>query len=237
MSDAYETPPSGAVGWLYGAGPPPVGYNKLRSGTTTYTIDTPDYVPITSFISNLDAATPWTWGQAADGRIQITAGTNELTWLDRLGWLLGFDREGYESEGAIAPPVTARQISPAIIPLFARTYDRIERERERKLVIDRFGRGHGYVFGAADIWRWTLRLHRTGLAAWRTGWCARGPIYLSPFTLAQHRASSITHHSPSNPGGLVICRVLGTEGAPRPIDRVGRMYELTLVTARATEGL
>ena len=226
---AYPAPPTGAIGWLYG-GFGRQGYRRVRVGASTTLLTWQQDFP--AGLGVLDAATPWTWSVGADGRVQLAGATDELVWLDRLGWSLGFDREGMQSEGSVTT-LTARELSPACIPLFARTYEAIDRERERQLVIDRFGRGHGYVFGKVDLWRWQLRMHRTGLAAWRTRWCARGPLMISPNTVAQHRAGTAIAWSPSTPGGYVRGRVLGTEGEPRPIDSIGRMYELTVITANA----
>lgn len=227
MTQAYEKPPTGAVGWMFGW-VPATGYCKVRVDSVDLAT-TGDH-DMRDFLNGLQSATGLTWTTRADGRMEVTGSGQTLTWLDRLGWLLGFDREGRQREG-VAGTLTARSISPALIPLFSRTFERIDRERERSLVLDRWGRAHGYAWGDVDIFRWRVRMHRTGLEAWKTGWCARGMVTLTPFGMDAHRAGAVTAWSPSTPGGAYGGRLLGTEGGAQPIDAARTMFDLTLVTA------
>lgn len=231
---AYETPPSGMVGWLYGYIDATVpGYRKWLGISATYSsyfqLNTKGFFP--DILAAINAENGFVFDVDTDGRVKCTShlfidGRN-CVWQDRLGWLLGFDCEPQFDSG-LWSSLKAPLISPACIPLFSRTFEKIDRERERSLVIDRFGRPHGYVFGKADLWRWNVRMHRTGLAAFKTGWCQRGPVMLSPYTFAQHQVGP-TAWSPSTPGGYLKCRVIGTEGDPTPIDKLKRMFNVRLI--------
>ncbi|MFO0749127.1 MAG: hypothetical protein U1F43_26215 [Myxococcota bacterium] len=78
--------------------------------------------------------------------------------------------------------------SPAAIPLLSCEASRVDRSQEREFKLDRFGRGHGFIFGNADLWRFHLVLEAPAKASLETGWCLS--------------AESWSRHSPSTPISL-----------------------------------
>lgn len=228
-----------AVGWLYGqvlADSINVGYRSLVLSGSTRSVTVTGPVDAWSFLSALDAAiAPSNWDVNVNGS-EIWLGrvgvSRTVTWLDRLGWLLGYDTEPGEVEAA-TEALYPRQPSPIAVPLLSCSREDLTREQARQLDLDRFGRGFGNGFGDAELRRFRVQLDRPGFEALRAGWCLTGGVVtLSPYTLAQHLAGTVTAFSESSPVGYHRGRIVGVEGGDW-IDAEGphRLYETTLVLA------
>lgn len=222
------------IGWLYGrvitADP---GYRQVQVGVTVRTVASGAYW-WHEFVTALNATLATAgWAAAADaqGRVTLSGSSAVITWPDRAGWLCGFDSEPADAEVAAAS-LTSRAVSPAALPLYSAVRRAVGRDQERQLKLNRHGRGHGYVFGAADIWRWTVRLHRTGLEALESGWCKSGRVLVSPYTVAQHQAGSAVAWTAAASFGYVEGKVLGLDGG-RWLDAARQLYEVDLIMTTA----
>lgn len=187
------------------------GYRTMRVGATTITI--PDaHQAWPDFIDALDTALgAVSWAAAHDslGRVVLSGPSSTLTWVDRLGWLLGMDREPATAEAATTS-ITSRVPPPGALPLVCLDVAEVDIKRERRLTLDRYQRGHGYVWGGARVWEWTLTMHHEVAAQFERGWCMRGKVTLSPVDAASY--SGATAWSGSDPTGYVEGYVVGLQG-------------------------
>ena len=167
----------------------------------------PDYIDaIDNELSSEDPG--YSCSGLADGRVEVV-GSSIIEWPDRLGWLLGFESEPGTNEGADST-VTSRAVAPGAIPLLSANWSAIDRKTENKIMVDRHLRGHGYAYGSADVWRWSVVMHVSALAALRAGWCLSGKVTVA--TEAPADFGSATAWSKTNPGGYVDGMILGVEG-------------------------
>ena len=155
-----------------------------------------------------------------------------VTWPDRLGALLGFDAEPGDAEPS-ATSLTPRAVSPCCLPLQSIERELVTREQQRSLVIDRFGRGLGSVFGDAEVWRLAVKMDKPTFLALRNGWAVSGcPVTVSGFTLAEHIAATAYAYDSDHAGGYHAGRIIGVEGGSWPDLTAGRtLYETTLILA------
>lgn len=231
-------PSERAVGWIYGrvfVRSDVPGYRSLSLDGVTRTVagsaldawellealDTA--LGASNWDVNIDGSAYWL------GRVSVS---RTVRWLDRLGWLLGFDAEPDEEE-APTEALWPRAPSPILIPLLSCEREEIPREQARRLQLDRFGRGFGDSFGDAETRRFRVMLDRPGFEALKAGWCLGGGIVtISPYTAAQHIAGTVTAFSATSPIGYHRGRVLGVE-AGRWLDNAGphRLYETSIVLA------
>jgi hypothetical protein len=79
-------------------------------------------------------------------------------------------------------------------------------EVERRQIVDRHRRNQGFVWGAADVFRCSLTMHRWALEALQTGWCLRGRVTLGGATKLS------TPIGLSDPDGAITGYVLGVDG-------------------------
>lgn len=188
------------------------GYRKVSLGGSVKTVAEGHYrfdAYLTAVNSAISSA-GWAVAASATGLVTLTkaSGTAAVVWTDRLGWLLGFDREAGDGEGTVGS-VVARRPSPAAIPLLGATWDQVSITQERQFMVDRSQRGHGYVFGSARIWRWQLTMDHTALKALKTGWCLGDTVVVSaagPTTIGSDSAWST-----SNTGGYMAGTPIGIE--------------------------
>ncbi len=207
------------------------GTRTVRVGATTVTVAS-GYQAWPDFIDALDTAlgaVSWAATHDSLGRVVLSGPSSALTWVDRLGWLIGMDREPATGEGA-ATSMTSRVPPPGALPLLGATWDEVDVQRERRLELDRYQRGHGYVWGGARVWRWRLVMHHTAVAQLQTGWCVRGKVTLSPVDAASYGAA--TAWSGADPDGYLEGHVIGLEG----IDWQGPTRELATVRLLVATG-
>lgn len=224
------------VAWLFGyVDTDSPGYRKLAVDGTTVTL-TPGYYAFPSLVFEVEnalSAVDWYAdfaGSGVTGQVELGGSVATVTAVDRLAWLLGFDLEVGEVLG-VGDLFQARAPSPAAVPLQHCVWSVVDREAERELQLDRFGRGHGYVYGAADVWRFSIRVDQAGYDALRTGWVLAGRVIVSPFTPAQHKVGAAVAWSADTPTGYVTGRVLGLEPGGRWRDNTAgrRLWEGSLL--------
>ena len=196
-----------AHGWLYSwVQTEAPGYRKVDLNGTVYTA-TASHLRWDLYLADLSAlltAAPEAWAVAQDSTGKVTLGGDaaDLTWTDRAGWLMGFGREAGSGESAITQTVS-RYVPPGGIPCLGVTWDAIDIERDRELVLDRSRRQQGYAFGGCRVWRVRATMTRYALEALNTGWCLRGKI-----TALGSNAAAI---APGEPTGALTGYVLGLE--------------------------
>jgi hypothetical protein len=186
------------------------GYRTMRVGASTITIPSA-YQAWPDFIDSLNTqlgAVSWAAAHDSLGRVVLTGSSSALTWVDRLGWLLGMDKEPLTGEGATTS-MTSRVPPPGALPLLGATWSEVDIKRERRLTLDRYQRGHGYVWGSARVWRWSLTMHHAAVTQLQTGWCMRGKVTISPVVASAY--SGATAWSGSNADGYLEGHVVGLE--------------------------
>lgn len=214
MSEAYPSWPAGTA-WLYTwVDTDSPGYRKMETSAGTLTIPAGHHA-WWDLIDELDtlvqAATTGGVSVESDGTVDCDLAGDTYAGGDRLPWLLGFDRgpeTGVTSVGSnprsVVPP-------PGGLPLMEASWERIDRRKEEQLTVDRHLRGHGYVWGAADVWRIRLMVHREVWRQLRTRWATGGKVTVSRDTVAAHQAGTPTAWSGSNPTGYLTGHALGVE--------------------------
>ncbi len=194
------------IGWLDSGLP---GYRSLTIGGTGHTI--PDaYQRVTEAVDALSselAASGWSAEVLANGRVRLTGSSADLTWPDRLGWLLGFETEPGDSDTG-KTSLTSSSVPPGIVPLYGADVEAVDLTQEEDLSVDRHLRGHGYVWGGAAVWRVRAMASAEAVRALKAGWVLRGKVTLSP-TL--HPATAGAWDAETNPGGYLDGHVMGLE--------------------------
>lgn len=232
----YPAIPSGQT-WIYGSahiGVP--GHRQIKLGGVTYTITPPPSQPLDfwDLLDEVDGAVAGAgWSLDVTGSSWSLSGPSAaaLEWPDRLGALLGFDAEPGDVE-PLAAAYSPRAVSLACIPLESCERVQITREQERRLDVTRFGRGHGYSFGAADLWSLRVVVAREAFHALRSRWCVSGgPVVVSSYTLAQHLAGSAVAFDADHPTGYLRGRAIGVDGGWPDASGPHRWFEFDLVMA------
>jgi len=217
------------LGWHYGSVP---GYTEIKINSDQYS-QGPGYLSMPAMVADLHSQMSGDGHSiaiGADGRVTVTAGASPITvtWADRLGWLLGFGTEPAQTTTSATASVTGA-VSPGIIPLYGAQWDGIALRQEVDLRSDRQLRGHGYAWGTAAIWNFTLTMSADAVAALQSGWCARGKITISP-TLTLGNAWDAT----TDPGGYIDGHVLSI-GPPQWQSDLRTVAVVELLLARAVE--
>lgn len=166
-------------------------YSPASSGTGGYRFDA--YL---DEINTVIAAYPSTLTWETSGRVQ---GDGLVIVCDRLGWVIG---HGAEASALFFGDVSAF-VPPAGIPLMGATWEHVETDADRRLILDESLRNQGYAWGAAQLWRCKLVMHRYALEALQTGWCLNGRVCLA----AANKLS--TPFSLSDPTGYIDGYVVG----------------------------
>lgn len=174
----------------------------------------------------LTTAAGWTASIGTTGLVTVAGSSGTVGYPDRLGWLLGLAREANTVESAAATSKLSRFIPPGGIPLLGLTWESVEYEREREMIMDRSRRQSGYVWGGARVWRWRLHMTKWAYEALITGWCLRGKVTLV--------GSNTTAISDSVPTGALTGHVLGLEGAPAWDGPTQLTARVTLLVAGAS---
>ena len=162
------------------------------------------------------------------GRVVI-AGSAPMTWTDRLGWMIGLDVKPGDTSGSSATRTSDRP-PPAAIPLMSVSWSRIDRAVETNIAVDRHRRGHGYLFGDADLMRFRLLLHVQALRSFRAGWCLAGQVIISTKNPADFSTDALW--SPSNTDGYVQGYVVGVEKG-KWIDSTQTLWQTDLIVSKA----
>ena len=97
-------------------------------------------------------------------------------------------------------------IPPAGIPLLGATWESVTSEVERRQIVDRHRRNQGFVWGASEVFKCSLTMHRWALEALQTGWCLRGKVTLGGATKLD------TPVGLADPDGAITGYVLGIDG-------------------------
>jgi len=180
----------------------------MRVGATAVTVAS-GYQAWPDFIDALNTAlSAVSWAATHDslGRVVLSGPSSALTWVDRLGYLLGMDREPLTGESATTSRAS-RMVPPGAIPVLGATWAEVDVRSETRIELDRYMRGHGYVFGAGRVWEWRLKMHRTSVRALEIGWCLRGKVTISGVDAASYGAASAWDGS--TPGGYLEGHVVG----------------------------
>lgn len=207
------------------------GHKTLKLGANTITLSG-GHQRFPNILKELDTAlNPYSWDVSTDslGRVVLSGPSAVIEWTDHLGWLLGFDRLAGETESATTS-LTARVVAPACLPLYGASWEQIDLEQEREVVVDRTLRSHAYVYGGARVWRWTLRMPHQAVTALRTGWLQRGKVTLSADDYAAWFAGTPTAWSGSNPSGYVDAYMVGIQ----KVDWLNDMHDAADVTLIVT---
>ena len=162
------------------------------------------------------------------GRVVIS-GSAPMTWTDRLGWMIGLDVKPGDTSGSGATRTSDRP-PPAAIPLMSVSWSRIDRAVETNIAVDRHRRGHGYLFGDADLMRFRLLLHVQALRSFRAGWCLAGQVIISTKNPADFSTDALW--SPSNTDGYVQGYVVGVEKG-KWIDSTQTLWQTDLIVSKA----
>lgn len=197
-----------AAAWLLGYVECSVpGYRSFVANATTYTVTTghhrfDDFLAAMNFGPFGDTADTVTdWSATGKGRFDDGGASAAITdTADRLGWLVG---GGVEADAGLGVP--ARFIPPAGIPLIGATWDRVEKDADRRKIVDTYRRNQGYTWGAANLFTCRLYMHRYAFEALSTGWCMRGKVTLGG------AAKLDDPWSLSDPKGAITGYVIGVE--------------------------
>lgn len=224
----WPTPQAYLYGWIDTDSP---GYRKIADGGSTYTAAA-GYQRLPALLDAMETATGETFAQDTDGKIVVGVPGfgNDPTWPDRLGWLLGFAAEPGTQEAS--KRVSSRHVPPAAIPLLgASLQPGVDRRREEELAVDRGRRGHGYVWGEAEVWAFLLTAHWEALEALRLGWCVSGQVTVSQWSAEDHQNGTAYAWSTSNTDGYVDGYAVGLERG-RWLDDAHTYWEGRLLLAR-----
>lgn len=197
-----------AAAWLLGyvqTGVP--GYRDFVANATAYQV-TSDHHRFDDFLTAMNfgpfgdtADTVTDWVASGKGKFDDGGASAAITETpDRLGWLIGAGVEAGSTVQAFA-----RFIPPAGIPLIGYTWDRVEKDADRRKISDTYQRNQGYVWGAANLFTCQLHMHRYALEALMTGWCMRGKVTLGG------RAKLDDPWSLADPKGAITGYVVGVE--------------------------
>lgn len=240
MSALNEWPTPSA--WIYGFVDTSVpGYREMSLGSSTYDYQITDgYRSFPAFIDQLNTQLSSDYGANATattdslGRVIITdAVGGVLDWTDRLGWLLGFDVTAGDTAGVAAGPaltLTSDRPPPAAIPLMSVSWSSIDRAIETTVAVDRYQRGHGYVFGDNELVRFKVLLHVQALRSLRDRWCLAGQVIIS--AKSPSAFSTDSPWSTTNTGGYIQGYVVGMEGG-KWVDDTRTLWSTRIILARA----
>ena len=205
------------------------GYRKMQIAAGTYTIAA-DYQRFPAWLADIDTAiTAAGWSATLNnkGSVRMSGPSAAVTWTDRLGWLCGMASDPTDTEGTVTS-ATSRIPPPGCIPLLSASWERVDRQVEEKITFDRWQRGHGYVWGSAELWRWKIQMVREAALSLQAGAVLSGKVTLT--TVQPSETWSDTAWSSSNPDGFVDGYVVGLEPG-RWLGPYREIYECSLLLA------
>jgi len=228
--------------WIYGFIDTSVpGYREMSLASSIYDYQNTDgYRSFPAFIDQLNTQLSSDYGANATattdslGRVIITdAVGGVLDWTDRLGWMLGFDVTAGDTAGVPSGPtltLTSDRPPPAAIPLMSVSWVKIDRAIETTIAVDRYQRGHGYVFGDNELVRFKVLLHVQALRSFRERWCLAGQVIIS--AKSPSAFSTDSPWSTTNTDGYIQGYVVGMEGG-KWVDDTRTLWSTDLIISRA----
>lgn len=172
-----------AAGWLLGyVRTDAPGYRTFTAGGSPYTVASGTY-RFDAFLAAMNTAvdggvgetvTTWApWGGFDYGAASVAIESAD----DRIGWLIGagFDATETPASSQARPWF----VPPAGIPLMGLSWEQVETDEDRRVILDESLRNQGYAWGSALLWRCTLTMHRYAFEALQTGWCLNGRVCLA----------------------------------------------------------
>jgi len=227
-TDVAVLPSWWLCGWVDTDSP---GYRTVSIGGTPYTAAAgyhrwPDYI---GAIDTAVGGGGWAATVNNRGAVRLSGSSAAVVWTDRAGWLMGMGTDPADSEGSVTS-VTSRTPPPGCIPLIGANWVSVDRTAESQITVDRWQRGHGYVWGSAELWRWRLRMVRDAVPSFRSGHLLSGKVTLTS-TLPDPSWSD-SPWSSSNSSGYLDGYVVGVEGG-RWLGPTREVYEVDLLVATA----
>mgnify|MGYP003627393279 FL=1 len=213
------------------------GFRSLSAGATDSTVAA-GYYDFESYITALNAALyslGWTCSfSTSTGLVTYTAGggASNLLFNDRTGHITGMQSKGGDALYAAYGPYVSSVPPPGTLWLQGATWESVNIERERVLETTRHGRGFGYIWGGAKIWRWKLQIHPKSIIPSDSGNFTTEQPLLSSFIakgkvklwMGNSNAISETH-----PGGYLTGHVIGLDSIKRVSAAGYEMYEASLL--------
>tara|TARA_R100000655_G_scaffold24510_1_gene49607 strand:- start:6544 stop:7236 length:693 start_codon:yes stop_codon:yes gene_type:complete len=225
---SWPTPQAWLYSWVDTGSP---GYKKVNIAGSAITISDghrrwPDYISqIHSTVAGVNAA--YYCVANATGGVRL-GGAPTITWTDRLGWLLGMGSEPGDTAGS-ATYSDSVEVAPGAVPLLSASWSAINRKSEEKLLVDRHLRGHGYVYGAADLWKWRILVHVSAVPSFKAGFCLSGKVTISSYAPSDFGSDSA--FSKANADGYVDGHVIGVSGG-KWLDDTRTIWSTDLIMAR-----
>lgn len=166
-----------AAGWLLGYVRTDVpGYRLVEVEGTPYTLSNSTPIRFDDYLTAINdtlfsGLVQLTW--SAKG--QVSGDGYQGTFGDRLGWVVGYGTDG----GGVRYFDADTFVPPAAIPLMGLSWEQVETDEDRRVILDESLRNQGYAWGSALLWRCTLTMHRYAFEALQTGWCLNGRVCLA----------------------------------------------------------
>ena len=139
------------------------GFRKFTVGATVCTVAS-GYHDFRAYVTAVNTAlsgTNWTCSfSTSTGLVTLdgTSAISPLTFNDRAGIYLGLGMDATNSLGG-GQSYQSSSHPPGCTHLYGAIWESVDIKRERVLETTRIGRGYGYVWGGAKLWRWKLQIH------------------------------------------------------------------------------
>lgn len=214
-----------ATGFLYGYVSTKVAGHRAVSVAGSPYLLTAGYYRGDALLAQCNADLPVTGAVGVGGQVLIVQAFTTLDADDMLLWALGYGCEPGDHR-ASSLFWYAPFVSPVMIPHSGATWEAVDLSRDVDLSSDGILKGLGNVWGAARVWRWTIKLTPWAFAAFRLGRCMSGQVALEGAVSSAMGAAE--------PGGALTGRVLGVEGVDWSDERTLSLATVRLIVA--TEG-
>ena len=218
------------------------GFRYLKFGSTYKTVPAGYYdfrSYITALNTQLSAVSLGASFSTTTGLVTLVSGggSEDLTFQDRTGMYLGFEAPATVVLPGDGASHTSRIAPPGCLHLIGAIWESIDVERERYLETTRLGRGYGWVWGGAKLWRWRLQISPSSIQSsagdTATIYSTSKPI-LSNFVskgkvqIWMGEDGAITHNEMA---GSLDAWVMGMDGIRSSSSFGYTSYEATLVVA------
>ena len=160
------------------------------------------------------------------------AGASNLQSNDRATHITGMLGNAGDALFAAYAPHVSRLPPPGCLWLTGATWESVDIARERVLETTRHGRGFGYIWGGAKVWRWKLQIHPKSIIASNDGTFTTQQPLLSSFVtkgkvklwMGNNNAISETES-----GGYLIGHVIGLDSINKVSSAGYELYEASLL--------